>query len=201
MGTTLRESLREGTSGAHARLESRMRVMDPDLDRAGYAALLAAMRGFYAPVEAALREIRSRVACPAGERTAWLDADLEALGLSGPALPACRALPPLAEPSDVFGCAYVLEGASLGGVLIERHLAARWPGIARRFFVGHGAETGARWRAFLRALEEAWREEPLDPDRVVSTAAATFASLEDWLSARGVLKPTGAARAEPGPPA
>ncbi len=49
-----------------------------------------------------------------------------------------------------LGCLYVLEGATLGGQVISRHLAKLGigPENGGRFFNGYGARTGEMWKSF-----------------------------------------------------
>jgi heme oxygenase len=59
---------------------------------------------------------------------------------------------PLARANLNFavGCLYVLEGATLGGQFISRHLATLGIGPANGglFFHGYGAKTGEMWKSF-----------------------------------------------------
>jgi heme oxygenase len=55
-----------------------------------------------------------------------------------------------------LGALYVLEGSTLGGRIILRHLETHTvdiPSDAMSFFAGHGAETGSMWRAFVAKLD------------------------------------------------
>ena len=83
---------------------------------------------------------------------------------------------PLASFAETLGAAYVIEGSTLGGAFIHRHLASLLKlddGQGIRFFDCYGTETGARWKQFLAALERA----ALDPDgreQVLAGAVGTF---------------------------
>ena len=71
-----------------------------------------------------------------------LGGDLEPCGLD-----------PVTGTDAALGRLYVLEGSTLGGVFIDRHLAAlpRLAGLPRlHAFSPYGAETGAMWAAFRR---------------------------------------------------
>ena len=55
-----------------------------------------------------------------------------------------------------MGCLYVLEGATLGGVVIRRHPEQKLrlgPDNGAAFFHAYGPDTGRRWREFCGALE------------------------------------------------
>src|SRR5690606_35412421 len=104
-----------------------------------------------------------RLAIP--RRAELLANDLEAMGASRQAIaavPTCEHLPPLASPAQIAGCVYVLEGASLGGLVIARAVE-RSVGVSRHrgasFFAGPGTghAVGARWKSTLDWLEEVVR--------------------------------------------
>jgi heme oxygenase len=88
-----------------------------------------------------------------------------------------------ASPAYVLGARYVVEGSALGG----RGLARRLDGLlgpgtlaGRRFFSGHGAETGAVWRGYLDRLSAA-PETPAARAAAIEGATATFSIFEQWL--------------------
>ncbi|MBC7548517.1 MAG: biliverdin-producing heme oxygenase, partial [Polaromonas sp.] len=97
--------------------------------------------------------------------------------------PQCQALPDLATPLKLFGCLYVLEGATLGGQIITRHLHASLgltPQSGGSFFSGYGPHTGSRWKEFCAHLTAFAAQ--LDSDaEIVDSANATFDSLDRWL--------------------
>lgn len=165
-------ALRERTRDAHDRLEAGLDVLHRCQDPASYAALLAGFRSVYAPLE---RELDTSPATglvlpdwPSRRKTAWLDADLAALGASPRRdVP----VPPLSSAEAVAGAAYVVEGATLGGAVLLRSIS---PTLPRRFFTSYGAERGRRWRAFRSQVEAL----PLERDAVVASAVTTFAAFE-----------------------
>ena len=85
------------------------------------------------------------------------------------------------------GLTYVLEGATLGGRVISRHIE-RVLGLdaahGARFFHGYGEQTGAMWKAFRAALS-AFADQPTQEDQVVASAIATFAALRVWCADDG----------------
>ena len=186
---SLLPTLRAATAQAHARLEAAVDIERCLRDRERYAALLRTFLGFYRPLERALESIggleEAGYALAPRRKTPWLQADLEALGMSQAdvaALPDCLTLPRLDGPACAPGCLYVLEGSTLGG----RHITSLMrnsavPAGARRFFAGYGPETGARWKEFI-----AWLEAEAEAGGAVIIAAAqeTFADMERWLNER-----------------
>jgi heme oxygenase (biliverdin-IX-beta and delta-forming) len=182
--------LRNETSERHAALEQRLPLVDPRLSRDDYRAILEGFHGYYAPLEGRL-----------GASPVWaeldfdwasrrkvlrLEEDLVAMGkvpdeVTG--LPQCAELPALDTIPQVLGCLYVIEGATLGGQVITRHLQANLgitPETGGAFFAGYGAETGARWQAFgamLTAAADRFGGE----DEIVASANRTFETLHRWL--------------------
>lgn len=199
-GETLKLSilkrLRHETSERHAGLEQRMTVMDPHLSRADYRAIVQGFFGYYAPLEARLgaSPVWAELAFDfaARRKVPRLEKDLMALGQTAeelPRLPRCTELPELDTMPQVLGCLYVVEGATLGGQVITRHLMATHgitPETGGAFFAGYGAETGARWQAF-GAMMTAAAERFGAADEIVASANRTFETLDRWLFPRAVL--------------
>ena len=81
----------------------------------------------------------------------WLlEQDLRVLGVPRPVVELGRAPRPRTDPAFAVGCLYVLEGATLGGQIISRHLATLGIGPANGalFFHGYGSRTGEMWKMF-----------------------------------------------------
>ncbi|MDF1502102.1 biliverdin-producing heme oxygenase [Roseisolibacter sp. H3M3-2] len=197
--SSIRELLREGTREHHARAEARLPLLDPALDRDGYARALAALLGFQRPLEAAMAGapwdrvgLDWRAERP---RAALLAADLARLGWSAAAvaaIPECDAVPRPASLAAALGCAYVLEGSTLGGQLIRRHVERTLgilPDDGCSFFAAHGDAVGPMWRAFLIALERGVEHEGCPPDEVLAAARETFDALAGWLGPAPVPVP------------
>jgi len=136
--------LRERTRAAHDRAEEALPLLDPSLDAARYRAILAGFWGFHAALEpclAAVAELRALGLDPAERRKLpRLEHDLRTLGADPMRLPVANAVPEVEGAAAALGCMYVLEGATLGGRVISRHLAARGigPDTGGAFFAGYG---------------------------------------------------------------
>ncbi len=179
--------LRRRTADAHARIEAcapLARLFAPDYSLGEHARLLAALLAVYEPLE---QEIHRGL--PAGLRAALqqrksaaLQHDLQVLGARPD--PRAEAIPALASVERKLGAIYVLEGASLGGRIIRRHLEARF-GAARvaglSFYEGDGARVGARWRSFLELMARHIDGRAADQEPVVTGALDTFACLQRHL--------------------
>lgn len=183
-------ALRRHTAPLHDQLDRRLALMDPAVTRDRCRAVLLGMHGFYLPLEPLLE----RHLGPLGGRRKLplLQTDLRALGLFDPQIaeaPVCAALPALERPAQALGAQYVLEGATLGGQVIGRHLRRHLslsPTSGAAFFGGYGESTGTMWRLFVADLAAAAPTEADQAD-VVAGARATFLAIERWLEVCGLL--------------
>ena len=183
--------LRAGTAAEHRRVEDTLDLLDPRLDRDRLARVLTLMHGFWVAAEqgldrwAASRPADARAVDWARRRRAGLFAlDLEALGV--PASAEVPALPAVGDSDQALGRLYVLEGSTLGGAFIDRHLAGL-PALADvriRGFSPYGPQTGAMWAAYRRAVREHVRAGG-DAGRVLASARETFRALADWCRPAG----------------
>ena len=167
-------------------MPTQARLLCDDYELTEYRALLERFYGFYAalalesPVGAKADEWKSRVA----ERAKLLELDLLDLGLSPAEIalcPRCRHLPAIDTSDRVLGCAYVLEGSTLGGRVIFKHLSrvfASREALPLRFFAGDGSGTAERWRHFCTSLDA----DAVDADEVCAAACAVFDALAAWLA-------------------
>lgn len=186
--------LRTRTRELHERVERAMDLPSRLVSQTAYVALLARLHAFYLPLEALLQAVSgcAEIGLELAPRwkTPLLRKDLAALGrqrppesaevgTGGPVLPKIDGLP------RALGCLYVLEGATLGGRVIRREVAARL-GLAEAdgaaFFCGYGERTGAMWSAFCGSLE-GWAADHMgDRDAVVDAACETFLRYDAWLA-------------------
>jgi heme oxygenase len=193
--------LRLETRGEHDAIEQVLDLIGSSLTREGYRHRLEQFYGFYAPLEQALRARCAPLDGRAGEatfaawpvsmhlalvprlnKTAHLRQDLGHLGVLTATLPLCRELPPLEGPAEVLGCLYVLEGATLGGRLITRHIGTTFgitPATGGIFFEGYGEDTGRMWQAMRHLLVSSVPDTQTE-NAIVANAIATFACLRRW---------------------
>ena len=123
--------LKEATHSRHAALESRLPLIDAHLPRQAYREFVHLFFGYYEPLEEKLmaHTCWESIDFDYTERrkTPRLAQDLIALGDSAEAmqnLARCQNLPVLCNPGQVLGYLYVMEGATLGGQIISRHLSS-----------------------------------------------------------------------------
>jgi len=188
-------ALKDATAAVHARVEAAMPSLAEMATPAGYAAALRALHGFHAAWEPAIWAALSgadatALAAHSARKLPLLAADLGALGVTPADLRAPGADALRGDPAGALGALYVLEGASLGGRVILRHVAGpagMAPGRGASYFHGYGGETGSHWKAFGQALERAARAHPAAD--VIAGAEACFGALERWLATPGVVHP------------
>ncbi len=186
--------LRAETRDMHDRIEANprfSRLMAPDLSLKEYRTLIIGLFGHHAGAEAALAlapGLPEALKLPCRlTRTAALAADLRALGMSEAAitaLPRCAAYR-LDSAEAAWGALYVLEGSTLGGQLIARHLATilgLGPDRGAAGLVPHGARTGALWREFRELMDDGAAMGEIDADSVIAAARHAFVTLDDWVA-------------------
>jgi heme oxygenase len=180
----LLDRLKAETRDAHDRIEHDLGLTRADLSLETYGILLTRMHGFFTSWEPAVEAALDDAAFLGPRRKLPLLAgDLAALGLRPG--PACALLPAMPGRDAALGSLYVLEGSTLGGQVIRRHVEALFafsPGGPTAYFTGYGADTGRRWqemRARLAALPQA--AAPI----VVEAALSTFDALHRWLCPDG----------------
>lgn len=182
--------LKTRTRVQHEQAEASLNLMDPLLTRGEYVRVLRRMWTLYVPLEDRLGALlgpanRAALDWPARLKRPLLERDLRDLGSPLPDEGQTdegqtAALDFLHTEPDAWGAAYVLEGATLGGQLLRRHLATTLDlgsgGAA--FYGSYGELVGPRWKAFGAALEARVAADP-DPqaftERAVRAAGQTFA--------------------------
>jgi heme oxygenase len=176
--------LRKFTAGPHKAIEDALGLMRDDLNLETYNRVLARLYGFWAVWQPQVgRLIDDEPFLRPRQRLRLLEIDLIALGYSQHALDALpRCLPvPLRNGMEAIGSLYVMEGSSLGGRVVLKHLnRCLGPEIEGRsaYFYGYGDETGSMWRSFLARLDTV----PLArKGSVCRGALATFEQLGAWI--------------------
>ena len=182
----LLERLKSETAEVHARLE---RSIGLARSQSEHERQLELFYGFVAaheqwlaacvPVTDAIRSGR--------DKHAWLAADLKHFGRSEAdiaALPRPEA-PPAAHDSRLaaLGAAYVVEGSTLGGQFVARHLEAALglrAGSGYSYFLSYGAQVRERWREFREELQRASSTE--NDEIIVRAARQCFERLERWFA-------------------
>ncbi len=184
------QRLRLETAVDHLAVEGALPLMNEGLDRAEYAACLSRIYGLVAAWEeraAAVAPDWMRAMLAARQRAGLLKRDLEWFDMveqdeGSPTLPEMNDLPSL------LGTMYVMEGSTLGGQLIARHVEAALDlseGEGDAYFRGHGKDTGAMWKEFCEVLAN--RVPDSDADAVVLSAKEMFAVFGAWVREKSVM--------------
>jgi heme oxygenase (biliverdin-IX-beta and delta-forming) len=182
-------ALKERTRPLHNLVEGEVdmftRMETPD----EYARLLARLYGFYLPVETQLEKLQGFNALGIDlvrrRKSPLLCADLATLGWEESrihALPLCVDLPALNTLSFGLGTLYVVEGATLGGQIIGRHLIRNLditPDRGGRFFASYGSQVRVMWEAFGAAVKIHSNNSDVEAS-VVQSACETFATFIRW---------------------
>ncbi|TDR89892.1 biliverdin-producing heme oxygenase [Enterovirga rhinocerotis] len=175
--------LKTETRAAHDSIEAAFDMQSGLVSREAYGGLLRSLHSFHAGYETAAQPYLEGT--PFGTfpgRSLRLARDLAALGVEpGPEATSIV----LVDLADALGAAYVIEGSTLGGLVIAREVEKRLgldAETGNAFFSGEGKDTMRRWRAFCAALDE--RSDPAHDDRVIASADRTFAAMQAHLVAR-----------------
>ena len=191
----LLQRLKTETRSHHERTEGVVRLMDAHLTPEDYQRQLEDFYGLYLPLEARLAgplpALGPALALESRWKTPLLEVDLRALGhdtASLARLPRACALPLLSGLAEALGCAYVLEGSTLGGQLILRHLTRHFGADARvgdfAFFRAYGDRVGPMWRAFGDVVTQASEQAASDSfdAAVIQGARDTFDAFAAWMT-------------------
>lgn len=180
--------LKAETRAHHDAVERSLDLAAPGLTVDGYARVLVRFLGFYRPLERRIEAVHALADTlpdlPGRWKAHLLAADLAALGWADD-VPECPDVPDPRTVAEGFGCLYVVEGATLGGQLVRRHVERTLgltPETGCGFFAAYGERVGAMWRAFGAALEGYVTTADREAE-AVRAAGGTFAALGRWLGA------------------
>lgn len=149
-------ALRDATASRHAELDGGMPIARPAPTLHDYAAHLALLRRWLAPIEAwqarfadGPQDVALLAPMP---HLPLIEADLAHPSLHGAGAPA-DAAPWQGRDSTAYrwGVAYVIEGSRLGGAVLYRRLAERLAPHPLRY-LHPGVPPGPRWQHFMRTL-------------------------------------------------
>ncbi len=189
--------LKESTRGQHEALESVVDVMNRTLSIDEYKDLLIKFYRFYQAVEPRLPadellksgfDIRPRL------KSSMLERDLVHLGVKPGSVPPWTGVPQTQNAAQAFGAVYVMEGATLGGQVITRHLHQHLgltPEQGGAFFNSYGREVGPMWKAFGASVTAYSEVHPENDEAIVTAAGETFDSFRKCFEETLVAEATG----------
>jgi heme oxygenase len=191
MQGSLRDELRSSTRQQHDAVENTLNIMRSDVTVADYVAYLCSFYGYYRALEFRLiagdSSFCNNVLKLNGRRKMErLAADISELcGAERLAkIPLCLYSPPIAKATDVVGCSYVIEGSTLGAMIMYRHLhkcLGVSPDNGASFVYGYGKHTAVQWKRFVQAID-AMAFDPAERKACVEAAIATFDTMRAWLT-------------------
>jgi heme oxygenase len=178
--------LRLETAVDHAAVESVMPLTVEDLDRDSYVRCLRQVHGVVAAWEewsAATSPEWMHSLLANRQRRGLLERDLAWFGV----VPLDKARPAMPEKTDyasVLGTMYVMEGSTLGGRLIARHVErvlGLSAGVGNAYFCGHDQDTGILWKEFCGVLQAQVPDR--ETDLVIAAAKTMFRVFGSWMQA------------------
>jgi heme oxygenase (biliverdin-IX-beta and delta-forming) len=171
-------ALKEGTWPQHEKLEKELNLLRPDLTLDDYVELLKRFYGLYKPLEEAIEIPQTRV------KTAHLEADLRHFNVDPQSIELSHNLPDIKTKSQYYGLRYVLEGSTLGGLVLTKHFKEVFhisPDSGCFFFSGYGKDTMMMWKQFQEELVRFSESENYDEQDLIKSAQDTFECLRLWL--------------------
>ncbi|HEY8171116.1 MAG TPA: biliverdin-producing heme oxygenase [Candidatus Limnocylindria bacterium] len=192
MSEPIMHRLRAETRAQHVATEAipfSSSILAGTLSREAYAGQLAAYLPVHRAIETAVATSRhpalAEVWTADMRRTPLLKEDLAVLGATTSSARAARAegqsmaawIAGLAggDPVAILGVLYVMEGSTLGGAVLRRHLARAFDlaDAGLRYYSPYGTHPKPHWAAFSHRMNQAVTDEA-DGRRVVTAAAETF---------------------------
>jgi heme oxygenase len=178
------EKLRRATAADHRAVEDTVSLMHEGLMSTEYVLCLQRIYGIVAAWEDHAANNAPEWMQPtvvARQRKSLLELDLAWFGV----LEKDDMRPTLPKTDDTpsfLGSMYVMEGSTLGGQLIARHVETALylsEGQGDAYFRGHGDQTGPMWKEFCEVLKI--RVPDQETDAVVNSAKAMFATFGEWM--------------------
>jgi heme oxygenase len=178
------QQLRRETLPDHNAVERSLPLMDHELDVDTYVSCLLKLHGMIAAWEEwaapnAPAWIQPLLAARRRGELLLLDLTCFGVDTSGEARPA---LPQMRDTASLLGAMYVMEGSTLGGQLIARHVElvlGLTAGQGNAYFCGHNERTGQLWKEFCDALRTKVPER--ETDAVIAAAKAMFGVFGSWM--------------------
>ena len=172
----------------HDRIEAAVNLMTPELDEDRYQRFLERSYGFISACERRFDVLAAPPALHLAGRmkSELLRHDLAHFGHTPATLDRLDSpaqLPPVETWPAALGYFYVIEGSTLGGQIIARHVRATIGMEAATSFLSDGrADVGTRWKQMLAVLTGAMSDERAEAE-ITAAAAQTFEILHRWHAA------------------
>lgn len=187
----LMKQLKLQTTEQHKEIETKLHFFSPEFTLEDYLQLLKKFYTYYAPLESEIRNFLNQQPIAFDYSTRYKShLLLQDLNFLNPyadynkTLEPYNKIAPVQSLGDLLGRLYVIEGATLGGQIIQRQLKKKFPQIEQggvSFYVGYGPLTGPHWVAFQSFVNSVKLSEAEQQQAIVS-AQNTFQTLSDWLT-------------------
>lgn len=182
-------ALKRATAAAHLRTEAALPPLDELATWPTYRRVVQCFHAFHArwePTVWASEEVTALFDDESSVRRKLplLERDLRALQLEPLAVD--EVPEPTLSALESVGALYVLEGSTLGGQVIMRHVQRHLPlgpESGGSYFRGYGERTGTMWRSFGARIDAAHGDDR--HDEMIRGALACFAAIESWFRRRG----------------
>ena len=181
---TMAAALKKSTAAAHLSTEKSLIPALTGLgSQADYYKVLKTFYGFFAPLQQSiLKYISTNDLVDLNDRRSVdkLLSDIKSINYSTDNLPTCNQMPDIKNKSQAFGALYVMEGSTLGGVIIcnmllkNKHLSLTENNLL--FFNAYGKDNTVKWEKFISTLN---LQPDLDP--IAETANETFHLFKTWI--------------------
>jgi heme oxygenase len=174
------QKLKESTKHQHDDVEGAVDVMSKLFSLDDYRRMIAKFRSFYSAYEPALPYEALKMAgfdYDGRRKLPLLDRDAKALAIQD--VEEFTELPDVSSLPRAFGSIYVIEGSTLGGQVISRHLRQHLgltPENGGAFFASYGSKVGAMWKQFGDAIT-AFSGQGANDEEIVGAAKETFDSI------------------------
>ncbi|MEO6284473.1 MAG: biliverdin-producing heme oxygenase [Dyadobacter sp.] len=184
------KNLRQETAASHQHLEDNTlskALLSPTLALPDYQAYLTALYAVtitcedqvFPPISHIVPDLQDRY------KSGKIIEDLSFTGLSDvqiDALPVYQF--EFSSPAEALGIMYVLEGSTLGGRILYKHVHETLGLSSERgaaYFWGYGSQTGMLWKSFISAFSEFAIENDAS-GQIIESAIKTFLMIDNWLS-------------------
>lgn len=180
------QKLKESTRRQHEDVEGAVDVMSKLFSIDDYKRMIVKFRSFYSGYEPRLPYAELKAAgfdYDVRRKLPSLHSDAEALGLDDGHI--FDDLPDVSTLPKAFGSIYVIEGSTLGGQVISRHLKDHLgltPDNGGAFFASYGSQVGPMWKHFGEAVT-AFAGDGSNDEEIVEAAKQTFDSINKCMSA------------------
>lgn len=184
------KNLRQETAASHQQLEENRlskAILNPSVSLSDYQAYLSALYAVTIACEDQVFPAISTIVPDLQERykSGKIIEDLSFTGMSDvqiDALPVCQF--EFSSPAEALGIIYVIEGSTLGGRILYKHIHETLgfdPERGAAYFWGYGTQTGILWKSFISAFSQ-FAVENDNGSQIIDSAVKTFIIIDNWLS-------------------